>query len=266
MESTSNLLLSHSVALYKSETKNLRVGSWEDYRIHILILGDIHGKKWVHEIYKYPELLSELKNLKCTVIARRYWVSGFFKDFPKKDRELHDFIRYKLLGNPTDIRYIEEYPELEVQFKKIIQRVNDKRAQTSEKSSTQCEEDLLKDFEKADEDDMMFLDIEMPVDEIVINNEIPVNEPERENVPLEKNDMVDTGREYETAAAMFADAQLEIKKNEPIDEELVKFFADLVQSALEENGQKKQKERSKDDNTEKQGTVLPIRSGKHGKK
>ncbi|XP_044015780.1 uncharacterized protein LOC122857593 isoform X2 [Aphidius gifuensis] len=113
---------------------------------------------------------------------------------------------------------------------------------------------------------MMFLDIEMPVDEIVINNEIPVNEPERENVPLEKNDMVDTGREYETAAAMFANAQLEIKKNEPIDEELVKFFADLVQSALEENGQKKQKERSKDDNTEKQGTVLPIRSGKHGKK
>ncbi|KAF7998615.1 hypothetical protein HCN44_011023 [Aphidius gifuensis] len=77
---------------------------------------------------------------------------------------------------------------------------------------------------------------EMPVDEIVINNEIPVNEPERENVPLEKNDMVDTGREYETAAAMFANAQLEIKEDEPVDEELVKFFADLVQSALEENG------------------------------
>ncbi|XP_044019475.1 uncharacterized protein DDB_G0280579-like [Aphidius gifuensis] len=226
------------------------------------------------------------------------------------------------------MRYIEEYPELEVQFKKIIQRVHDKSEKSviHKKSSIQCE-DLLKDFEKADEDDMMFLDIEMPVDEIVINNEIPVNdtdreyetaaempvdeivinneipvnEPERENVPLEKNDMANTARKYETAAELFANAQLEIQENEPVDEELAKFFADLEQSALEENGLKEityseikkpaitsvkilpptkritmnskkitavddDEEHSKDYNTKKEDPVLPIRSGKHGKK
>ncbi|XP_044013965.1 uncharacterized protein LOC122856344 [Aphidius gifuensis] len=116
------------------------------------------------------------------------------------------------------MRYIEEYPELEVQFKKIIQRVHDKSEKSviHKKSSIQCE-DVVKDFEKADEDDMMFLDIEMPVDEIVINNEIPVNEPERENVPLEKNDMVDTDREYETAAEMPVD-EIVINNEIPVDE------------------------------------------------
>ncbi|KAF7998594.1 hypothetical protein HCN44_011002 [Aphidius gifuensis] len=142
---------------------------------------------------------------------------------------------------------------------------------------------------------------EMPVDEIVINNEIPVNEPERENVPLEKNDMANTARKYETAAELFANAQLEIQENEPVDEELAKFFADLEQSALEENGLKEityseikkpaitsvkilpptkritmnskkitavddDEEHSKDYNTKKEDPVLPIRSGKHGKK
>ncbi|KAF7992506.1 hypothetical protein HCN44_004850 [Aphidius gifuensis] len=136
----------------------------------------------------------------------------------------------------------------------------------------------------------------MPVDEIVINNEIPVDETERENVPVEKkNDMANTAHKYPTAAELFAIAQLEIQENEPVDEELAKFFADLEQSALEENGlkeityseikkptitsvkilpptkritmnSKKQKEHSKDDNTEKEDPVLPIRSGKHGKK
>ncbi|KAF7987949.1 hypothetical protein HCN44_004765 [Aphidius gifuensis] len=78
----------------------------------------------------------------------------------------------------------------------------------------------------------------------MINNEIPVNESVRENVnneiPVdvsgEKNDRAYVDLEYETAAAMFANAQLEVKENEPIDEELDKFLEDLVQNALEENG------------------------------
>ncbi|KAF7987959.1 hypothetical protein HCN44_004775 [Aphidius gifuensis] len=107
--------------------------------------------------------------------------------------------------------------------------------------------------------------------------------------------MANTTRKYETAAELFANAQLEIQENEPVDEEFAKFFADLEQSALEENGlkeityseikkpaitsvkilpptkritmnSKKQKEDSKDYNTKKEDPVLPIRSGKHGKK
>ncbi|KAF7988889.1 hypothetical protein HCN44_007199 [Aphidius gifuensis] len=134
------------------------------------------------------------------------------------------------------------------------------------------------------------------------NNETPVDDPVAENeipVDVEKNDMANTDRKNETAAELFANAQLEIKENEPVDEELDKFLGDLVQNALEENGleekiyseikkpaitsveilpptkritmnskkiTKKQKERSKDDNTEKEDPVLPIRCGKHGKK
>ncbi|XP_044005529.1 uncharacterized protein LOC122850444 [Aphidius gifuensis] len=90
----------------------------------------------------------------------------------------------------------------------------------------------------------------IPTDEVMIYNEITVDETVRENdnetpvdgpvakneipVDVEKNDRAYI--EYETAVDMFANAQLEIKENEPIDEELVKFLEDLVQNALEENG------------------------------
>ncbi|KAF7990651.1 hypothetical protein HCN44_000456 [Aphidius gifuensis] len=147
---------------------------------------------------------------------------------------------------------------------------------------------------------------EITVDETVQanNNETPVDGPGVENeipVDVEKNDMANTDRKYETAAELFANAELEIKENEPVDEELDKFLGDLVQNALEANGlgekiyseikklaitsvkilpptkritmnSKKitavddDEERSKDGNTEKEDPVLPIRSGKHGKK
>ncbi|KAF7998565.1 hypothetical protein HCN44_010973 [Aphidius gifuensis] len=85
---------------------------------------------------------------------------------------------------------------------------------------------------------------EIPADDVMINNEISVNESVRENVnneiPVdvsgEKNDMAYVDLEYETAAAMFANAQFEVKENEPIDEDFDKFLEDLVQNALEENG------------------------------
>ncbi|KAF7994327.1 hypothetical protein HCN44_003417 [Aphidius gifuensis] len=73
---------------------------------------------------------------------------------------------------------------------------------------------------------------EIPVDEFVrenVNNEIPVD------VSGEKNDMAYVDLEYETAAAMFANAQFEVNENEPIDEDLDKVLEDLVQNALEEN-------------------------------
>ncbi|KAF7990181.1 hypothetical protein HCN44_010882 [Aphidius gifuensis] len=157
----------------------------------------------------------------------------------------------------------------------------------------------------------------MPVDEIVITNEIPVNEPVRENdneTPVDgpgvENDIAYV--KYETAAAMFANAQLEIEipaddvmlltneipvndpvrenDNEtPVDGPGDKNDRDLVRNALEENNleektyseikklaitsveilpptkritmnsqkiTKKQKERSKDDNTEKLGEKI----------
>ncbi|KAF7991026.1 hypothetical protein HCN44_000831 [Aphidius gifuensis] len=82
---------------------------------------------------------------------------------------------------------------------------------------------------------------EITVDETVRenNNETPVDGPVAENkipVDVEKNDMANTDQKYETAAELFANAQLEIKENEPVEEELDKFLGDLVQNALEENG------------------------------
>ncbi|KAF7989230.1 hypothetical protein HCN44_007827 [Aphidius gifuensis] len=96
------------------------------------------------------------------------------------------------------------------------------------------------------------LEIEIPADDVMLlTNEIPVNDPVRENdneTPVD-GPGVENDRgyiEYEAAADMFANAQLEIKENEPIDEKLVKFL--------------------EDDNTEKQGTALPTQAMKLGEK
>ncbi|KAF7988880.1 hypothetical protein HCN44_007190 [Aphidius gifuensis] len=77
-----------------------------------------------------------------------------------------------------------------------------------------------------------------------MNNEIPVHEAVLENdnetpvdVSLVDNekltDVTLVNKVFETAATMFANAQLE-EKNEPLDEDLLKVFEDLEQNGFEE--------------------------------
>lgn len=112
------------------------------------------GFKWEQGIYKYPALLRELKNLKCTVISRQPWVELFYKTFPRKSTELNNFILNNLLGDPTVIPDIKQHPELLLQLDNIKKNVLLKSQSVVTKK---VEEDYLKDFKSYKEDDDLFL-------------------------------------------------------------------------------------------------------------
>lgn len=61
MQSSSNLLLAHSAALNKSQTKIIRVGFWLDHKINIQICDNISKRAILFPIYKWEKFVKKLE-------------------------------------------------------------------------------------------------------------------------------------------------------------------------------------------------------------